>query len=139
MILKILTIPGWVDKFYRLKSVQEFYDCMDVVYNFGDMCINKKMSEIQGKLESGDIQDEDAAEFLTFLISRDDINFKEITANLVELLMAAVETVWYNELNSVNHILFSLNHIPSKTYPASRVSFEGDSARRVSKTCVATR
>lgn len=76
---------------------------MDVLYNFGDMCINKKMSEIQGKLESGDIQDEDAAEFLTFLISRDDMNFKEITANLVEFLMAAVETVWYNELNSVNH------------------------------------
>lgn len=76
---------------------------MDVLYNFGDMCINQKMSEIQGKLESGDIQDEDAAEFLTFLISRDDMNFKEITANLVEFLMAAVETVWYNELNSVNH------------------------------------
>lgn len=76
---------------------------MDVLYNFGDMCINKKMSEIQGKLESGDIQNEDAAEFLTFLISRDDMNFKEITANLVEFLMAAVETVWYNELNSVNH------------------------------------
>lgn len=76
---------------------------MDVLYNFGDMCINQKMSEIQGKLESGDIQDEDAAEFLTFLISRDDINFKEITGNLVEFLMAAVETVWYNELNSVNH------------------------------------
>jgi len=67
---------------------------MDVMYNFGDKCIEKKMEEIREKLENGNIRDEDAAEFLTFLISRDDISSKEITANLVEILMAAVETVW---------------------------------------------
>ena len=67
---------------------------MDVMYNFGDKCIEKKMEEIGEKLENGDIRDEDAAEFLTFLISRDDISSKEIRANLVEILMAAVETVW---------------------------------------------
>ena len=67
---------------------------MDVMYNFGDKCIEKKMEEIREKLENGDIRDEDAAEFLTFLISRGDISSKEITANLVEILMAAVETVW---------------------------------------------
>ena len=67
---------------------------MDVMYNIGDKCIEKKMEEIREKLENGNIRDEDAAEFLTFLISRDDISSKEITANLVEILMAAVETVW---------------------------------------------
>ena len=39
------------------------------------------------------IGDEDAAEFLTFLISRDDINFEEIKINLLEILMASIETV----------------------------------------------
>lgn len=97
VLLKVFFIPVWIDKFYRLKSIQEFYDCMDVLYNFGDVYIQKKMREIQEKLESGDIQDEDAAEFLTFLVSRDDISSKEITANLVEILMAAVETVWCND------------------------------------------
>ena len=67
---------------------------MDVMYNFGDKCIEKKMEEIREKLKNGDIRDEDAAEFLTFLISRGDISSKEITAHLVEILMAAVETVW---------------------------------------------
>ena len=66
---------------------------MDIMHNFGDMCINKKMSEIQGRLDKEDIQDEDAAEFLTFLISREDISFKEITSNLIELLFPAIETV----------------------------------------------
>ena len=66
---------------------------MDIMYNFGDMCIEKRLNEIQGKLGNGDLNDEDAAEFLTFLISRDDISSKEISANLVEILMAAVETV----------------------------------------------
>ena len=94
--LKVFLVPVWIDKFYRLKSIQEFYDYMDALYDFGDMCIEKKMREIQEKLERGDIQDEDAAEFLTFLVSRDDISSKEITANLVEILMAAVETVWCN-------------------------------------------
>ena len=92
-MLKIVLIPAWIDKLYRLKSVQDFYDQMDVLYSFGDRCIEKKMSEIQGRLDQGDIQEDDAAEFLTFLISREDINFKEITSNLVELLFPAIETV----------------------------------------------
>ena len=66
---------------------------MDIMYNFGDMCIEKRLNEIRDKLRNGDLNDEDAAEFLTFLISRDDISSKEISANLVEILMAAVETV----------------------------------------------
>ena len=91
--MKIVLFPAWIDKFYRFKSVQEFYDHMDILHNFGEMCINKKMREIQGRLDKEDIQDEDAAEFLTFLISREDISFKEITANLIGLLFPAVETV----------------------------------------------
>ena len=93
LFLKFVLFPAWIDKFYRFKSVQEFYDHMDILHNFGDMCINKKMREIQGRLDKEDIQDEDAAEFLTFLISREDISFKEITANLIGLLFPAVETV----------------------------------------------
>ena len=93
LVLKIVLIPAWIDKLYRFKSVQEFYDDMDILHNFGDMCIKKKMSEIQGRLDKEDIQDEDAAEFLTFLISREDISFKEITSNLIELLFPAIETV----------------------------------------------
>lgn len=93
LFLKVFLIPVWIDKFYRLKGIQQFYDCMDVMYNFGDKCIENRLKEIREKLESGELQDEDTAEFLTFLISRDDISSTEITANLVEILMAAVETV----------------------------------------------
>ena len=93
LFMKVFLFPAWIDKFYRFKSVQEFYDHMDIIHNFGDMCINKKMSEIQERLDKEDIQDEDAAEFLTFLISREDISFKEITSNLIELLFPAIETV----------------------------------------------
>ena len=93
LILKVFLIPVWIDKFYRLKGVQQFYDCMDVMYNFGDLCIENRLNEIREQLENGDLNDEDAAEFLTFLISRDDISSSEISANLVEMLMPAVETV----------------------------------------------
>ncbi|CAH3041019.1 unnamed protein product [Pocillopora meandrina] len=92
LILKVYVIPLWIDKFYRPKSFREFYDCMDVMYDFGNSCIENKLSEIRRRLENGEEQDEDAAEFLSFLISRDDISSTEITANLVEILMAAVET-----------------------------------------------
>ena len=105
LFLKIFLFPAWIDKFYRFKSVQEFYDHMDIMHNFGDMCINKKMSKIQGRLDKEDIQDEDAAEFLTFLISREDISFKEITSNLIGLLFPAVETVcihWKVQLCRIN-------------------------------------
>jgi len=110
LALKVFVIPVWIDKFYRLKSVQEFYDFMDVMYNFGDKCIEKKMEEIREKLKNGDIRDEDAAEFLTFLISRGDISSKEITANLVEILMAAVETT----SNTTLWTLYSLARNPDK-------------------------
>lgn len=102
LILKVYVIPLWIDKFYRPKSFQEFYDCMDVMYDFGNSCIENKLSEIRRRLENGEEQDEDAAEFLSFLISRDDISSTEITANLVEILMAAVETVWNNNRHVLN-------------------------------------
>lgn len=66
---------------------------MDAMYNFADRSIDKRLDEIREKLEKGDIKDEDAAEFLTSLISRDDINFEEIKVNLLEILMASIETV----------------------------------------------
>ena len=95
LTLQLAAIPAWIDKIYRVKAFQEFYDCMDVMHSFADNCIEKKFEEIKEKLENGDVQDEDAAEFLTFLIRRDDITSKEITANLLEVLMAAIETVTY--------------------------------------------
>ncbi|XP_068722710.1 cytochrome P450 10-like isoform X2 [Montipora capricornis] len=98
LFLKLFLVPSWFDKFYRLKSVQDFYDHMDVIYSFGDRCIEKKMSEIQGRLDKGDIQEDDAAEFLTFLISREDISFKEITTNLLEVLFPAIETTSFTTL-----------------------------------------
>ncbi|XP_074618065.1 cytochrome P450 10-like [Acropora palmata] len=98
LFMKVFLFPAWIDKLYRFKSVQEFYDHMDIIHNFGDMCINKKMREIQGRLDKEDIQDEDAAEFLTFLISREDISFKEITSNLIELLFPAIETTSFTTL-----------------------------------------
>ena len=104
VFLKVFVFPIWIDKIYRVKPIQEFYDCMDVLYSFAYNCIEKKLEEIQEKLENGDVQDEDAAEFLTFLISRNDISSKEITANLVEILMAAVETVRYHEMDVVDYI-----------------------------------
>ena len=100
LFLKLFLVPSWIDKFYRLKSVQDFYDHLDVIYSFGDRCIEKKMREIQGRLDKGDIQEDDAAEFLTFLISREDISFKEITTNLVEVLFPAIETVCAGKPNS---------------------------------------
>ncbi|XP_068675903.1 cytochrome P450 10-like [Montipora capricornis] len=98
LFLKLFLVPSWIDKFYRLKSVQDFYDHLDVIYSFGDRCIEKKMSEIQGRLDKGDIQEDDAAEFLTFLISREDISFKEITTNLIEVLFPAIETTSFTTL-----------------------------------------
>ena len=92
-MLKVLAIPVWIDKFYRPKLFKEFYRHMDAMYNFADRSIDKRLDEIREKLEKGDIGDEDAAEFLTSLISRDDINFEEIKVNLLEILMASIETV----------------------------------------------
>ena len=100
LFLAVLLIPSWIDKFYRLKLVQDFSENLDVVYNFGDTCIKKKMSEIQERLDKGDIGEDDTAEFLTFLISREDITFKEMTANLIELLFPAIETVCSDRSNS---------------------------------------
>ena len=50
LFLKIFLFPAWIDKLYRFKSVQEFYDHMDILHNFGDMCINKKMKMLPSSL-----------------------------------------------------------------------------------------
>lgn len=54
LILKVYVIFFWIDKFYRLKSFWEFYDCMDVMYDFGNSCIENKLSEICRRLENGE-------------------------------------------------------------------------------------
>ena len=94
---KVLTIPVWIDTFYRPKLFKEFYRHMDAMYNFADRSLEERLDELRGKLVKGDVGDEDAAEFLTFLISRDDINFEEIKINLLEILMASIETVWLSK------------------------------------------
>lgn len=75
---------------------------MDVMYDFGNSCIENKLSEICRRLENGEEQDEDVVEFLSFLISRDDISFIEIIVNLVEILMVVVEMVWNNNCYVLN-------------------------------------
>lgn len=67
---------------------------MDVMYDFGDALVQKKLVEIAENAK--EIDEEKGAEFLTFIVASKKLSSKEITANLVEILMAAVDTVSNN-------------------------------------------
>ncbi|XP_031563666.1 sterol 26-hydroxylase, mitochondrial-like [Actinia tenebrosa] len=88
--LKLLLYPEWMAKMYKTKRLRAFYDAMDVMYDFGDALVQEKMIEIAENAR--EIDEDKGAEFLTFIVASKKLSSKEITANLVEILMAAVDT-----------------------------------------------
>jgi hypothetical protein len=76
---------------YQSFYVRNFYNGMDVLYNFGGALVEEKLVEIAEKAK--EIDEDAGAEFLTFLVASKKISLKEITGNLVDILMAAVDTV----------------------------------------------
>ncbi|XP_048576536.1 sterol 26-hydroxylase, mitochondrial [Nematostella vectensis] len=90
VFIKMVFMPVWVTKFYETKAVKMFYQSMDTLYDFTDKCVEEKLKEINERNVDADENSE--AEFLTFLVASKSLSLSEITSNLVEILMAAVDT-----------------------------------------------
>ena len=87
---KLFIQPPWLDKIYRTKAVRIFYEVMDFMYGFGETCIQEELKKINKGTAKNN---EENVDLLTFLLTYEKLDLKEVTANVVEMLLAAVDTV----------------------------------------------
>ncbi|XP_040295327.1 sterol 26-hydroxylase, mitochondrial [Bufo bufo] len=92
-------LPPWTRKV--LPYWKRYIEGWDNIYDFGKKLVDKKMSEIQARLESGaEVQ----GEYLTHLLSSGNLSLPEVYGSVCELLLAGVDT-------TSNTLSWSLYHL----------------------------
>ncbi|KAG8537748.1 hypothetical protein GDO81_023989, partial [Engystomops pustulosus] len=80
-------LPQWTRPI--LPYWKRYMEGWDNVFDFGNKLVDKKMSEIQSRLEKGE---EVQGEFLTYLLSSGKLSLPEVHGSICEVLLAGVDT-----------------------------------------------
>ncbi|XP_071978423.1 sterol 26-hydroxylase, mitochondrial isoform X2 [Engystomops pustulosus] len=92
-------LPQWTRPI--LPYWKRYMEGWDNVFDFGNKLVDKKMSEIQSRLEKGQ---EVQGEFLTYLLSSGKLSLPEVYGSICEVLLAGVDT-------TSNTLCWSLYHL----------------------------
>ncbi|KAM4025906.1 LOW QUALITY PROTEIN: sterol 26-hydroxylase, mitochondrial [Anomaloglossus baeobatrachus] len=122
-------LPPWTRKV--LPYWKRYIKGWDDIFDYGKKMVDKKMSEIQQRLERGE---EVQGEYLTYLLSSGKLSVAEVYGSVCELLLAGVDTT-SNTLSSLYHLAQdlalqqSLYDEVTEAAPADRIPAADDIAR----------
>ncbi|XP_075173198.1 sterol 26-hydroxylase, mitochondrial-like [Anomaloglossus baeobatrachus] len=92
-------LPEWTRRVLPYWNL--YMEGWDNIFNFGKKMVDKKMSEIQQRVERGE---EVQGEYLTYLLSSGKLSVAEVYGSVCELLLAGVDT-------TSNTLCWSLYHL----------------------------
>ncbi|KAK6185568.1 hypothetical protein SNE40_007773 [Patella caerulea] len=92
-----------VYKNLRLKTWRMHVKAWDTIYEIAQEYIEAKMEDVAERL-SGDVQEGDRVDFLTYLVGNGQMSRQEIYENITEVLLGGVDTA----ANSMSFLLYSL-------------------------------
>nr|AAH77308.1 Cyp27a1-prov protein [Xenopus laevis] len=92
-------LPQWTKGI--LPYWDRYIEGWDNIFDFGKQLVDKKMSEIQSRLDRGE---EVEGEYLTYLLSSANLNIGEVYGSVCELLLAGVDT-------TSNTLCWSMYHL----------------------------
>lgn len=80
-------VPGWTREWLPYWS--RFVESWDIIFNYGTNLINKKIEDIEGRLQRGE---DLGGAYLTHLLTSGNLDVKEVQGAMPEILQAGVDT-----------------------------------------------
>ena len=103
-------LPAWFYKIYKTEQFKKFCDSFDIMHEYAEMFIQRRMNVLEDKSRISSKRDDDKAGFFEFLLSSGKLTKDDLLASVIDVLFAGVDTT----SNTMQWILYMMAKNPDK-------------------------
>ena len=103
-------LPVWFYKIYETEQFKKFCDSFDIMHEYTEMCIQRKINDLEDKSRNSPKRDDDKAGFFEFLLSSGKLTKDDLLASVIDVFFGGVDTT----SNTMQWILYMMAKNPDK-------------------------